>query len=663
MIGERYKAHKDNVIDIFNNYRSKRGELNDGIDIKLLESRISSLKNGKFTLAVAGEVKAGKSTFINALLGKEILPSDVLQTSNNIVEIFKSDKSFLKVRYADGTEEVVYDNMETPDIDEAKEKLNEICKISEEYRGIPTTLIDTYIAENNDKLIVDDELIKKLEKESEENLQDKKSILSKYIKSRTKSTIPVEINFGYPLKWNFDELRIVDSPGVNAIGGVQNISFDFFEKANAILFVHPIKPIESESFITFVNSIISNRSKETLFLILTHAGLYSDEEVERLHTEATRLYKNIIPQNRILVVDSLLKLIHSDLEKGIPLKKIRKAENKKRLLSIYRDQAEDEGKELIDVVYEGSRFGKMFAAINKFSMKAPSLQLQEILEKIKDGYREIENQYDDKINRLKKKKRNPQEFEAEINRINEVLEKYKYLMHKTKAEFKSNYLGSNSKWTIEIDCFKDNYSELILNSNSTEAVRKHIIDGLNEAQNKIDNFSSEITKNLKETLDNLGRPFKEQHKITIPKVDLEAIEEKAKENAYKEEYVYKTSYERRWYTLWLVKHKITEKVGTKKVFDDDKYLDNYRTDCASIFETNVANNLYNQYKEILKSYLALFSEEMDSVINERQKALEAERDAKQTNEEIIHEIKKLDRKKKAVKPELSRLSEVLEDIK
>jgi hypothetical protein len=67
-------------------------------------------------------------------------------------------------------------------------------------------------------------------------------------KETNKDKIPVEIEFGYPLKWEFDELRIVDSPGVNATGGVQDISFRFFEEANAILFVHPIKPIESESF-------------------------------------------------------------------------------------------------------------------------------------------------------------------------------------------------------------------------------------------------------------------------------------------------------------------------------------------------------------------------------------------------------------------------------
>lgn len=103
MLGNKYKAHKDNVIDLFERYKTKKGDINDGVDIKFLESRVESLKNGKFTLAVAGEVKAGKSTFINALLGAEILPSDVLHASSAIVEIFKSETSFLKVKFSDGT--------------------------------------------------------------------------------------------------------------------------------------------------------------------------------------------------------------------------------------------------------------------------------------------------------------------------------------------------------------------------------------------------------------------------------------------------------------------------------------------------------------------------------------------------------------------------------
>jgi hypothetical protein len=54
---------------------------------------------------------------------------------------------------------------------------------------------------------------------------------------------------------------------------------------------------------------------------------------------------------------------------------------------------------------------------------------------------------------------------------------------------------------------------------------------------------------------------------------------------------------------------------------------------------------------------------MDSVINERQRALEKEKDSKQSNEELIKEIELINGKKKAIQPEMSPLVEILEDIK
>jgi len=662
MIGKQYKAHKDNVIDLFDNYKNKRGDLDDGININFLESRIESLRNRKFTLTVAGEVKSGKSTFINALLGEEILPSDVLQVSSAIVEIFKSETSFLKVRYADEKREIIYNDLETTDTNEVNERLHEICKIHDEYRDIPTTLIDDYIKEGDSKLKVDDAFVKKLEQQSGINLQGKHSVVEKYISERTKDKIPVEIEFGYPLKWEFDELRIVDSPGVNAIGGVQYVSFRSFEEANAILFVHPIKPIESESFRKFVDSVISNRSKETLFLILTHAGLYSNDEVERLHAEAVRQYKNVIPENRILVVDSLLKLIHCDLYSGLTVQEIRKFENKKKILSSYRDQSEEEGRELIDVVYEGSRFAKMFAAIDEFSMKAPTLQLQDILERIKAGYEEQENQYTEKAERLEKEKRNPQEFEEAINRINEALEKYKLLTKQTKEDLKSNYSGIHSPWQKDIDELKRKYPELITGSDSIESARKHTVDALNAAQGKVDDFSMKLTQRLGKALEETGKLFKEEHQISIPKVDLKALEEEAKKSAYKEVNQHKTYFERHWYTLWLIETEHKRYAGTKQVFDDEMFLAGYKNKCNEKVYA-IANDLPKKSKDVLDLFLELFSKKMDSVINERQKALEAEKEKKQSNDEMIAEIKDLGGKKKNIQPEKLRCIEVLEDIK
>jgi hypothetical protein len=661
MIGKQYKAHKDNVLDLFDSYKAKRGDLDDGTDIKFLESRIESLRKGKFTLAVAGEVKAGKSTFINALLGAEILPSDVLQTSSAIVEIFKSETSYLRVKYADENRENIYDNLETPDIDEAKQRLHEICKIHDEFRNIPTTLIDDYIVASDGELAVDDALLQELEERSGERLQGKNDIVKKFISQRTKDKIPVEIEFGYPLKWDFDELRIVDSPGVNAIGGVQDVAFRFFEEANAILFVHPIKPIESESFRKFVDSVISNRSKETLFLILTHAGLYANDEVKRLQAEAGRLYKNVIPEARILVVDSLLKLIHCDLENGLTVQEIRKTENKKKILSSCKEQAEEEGRELRDVVYESSRFAQMFAAIDEFSMKAPNLQLQEIVEKIKAGYEEQETQYTEKAERLEKKKRNPQEFEEEINRIQTALKKYANLIGCIQEDLYQNYSGTHSPLQKSIKALQTKYQELILGSDSIESIRKNSMDALNAIQETLDSLSREVRQKLEDILSESGKAFTKEHHLSIPKVDLKALEEQAKNNAYTEEETGYWDKEPLWKFWKWFDRDFWVSTGTKQVLDPEKFITNYRTICSTAVG-DIISRFTGMSKKVVFEYLDLFSKEINSVIKGRQKALEEEKVEKQSNEEIIKEINELDEKKNGITPQKLRCVAILEDI-
>jgi hypothetical protein len=61
-----------------------------------------------------------------------------------------------------------------------------LSKINDEYREIPTTLIDDYIIENNSKLTVDDRLLRQLEKQSGENLNNKHGIIKNNIMERNK---------------------------------------------------------------------------------------------------------------------------------------------------------------------------------------------------------------------------------------------------------------------------------------------------------------------------------------------------------------------------------------------------------------------------------------------------------------------------------------------
>src|SRR5690606_35261044 len=68
--------------------------------------RVRALKERLFkplTLAVLGEVKAGKSTLVNALVGADVAPVDVLEATQWIMEIRAADEPYGKVLFADGS--------------------------------------------------------------------------------------------------------------------------------------------------------------------------------------------------------------------------------------------------------------------------------------------------------------------------------------------------------------------------------------------------------------------------------------------------------------------------------------------------------------------------------------------------------------------------------
>ena len=56
---------------------TKSGKLELERDIEDLKKASTNLREGVFRLLVLGDMKRGKSTFLNALIGENILPSDV----------------------------------------------------------------------------------------------------------------------------------------------------------------------------------------------------------------------------------------------------------------------------------------------------------------------------------------------------------------------------------------------------------------------------------------------------------------------------------------------------------------------------------------------------------------------------------------------------------
>lgn len=565
MIGERYLTRKNAVLDVAKRYLCNCGGDNAGVDPAFLSQRVKALEAGRYVLAVVGEVKAGKSTLINALLEEQILPTSVLQSSSVIVEIFKSKERFLEVHYADGSSEEIRDDPSTLETDEALDYLRKMGAIQDRFRQIPTTLIDSFIVQG--RIVPGTAIpITELADESGMYLHDQESDVAEYVNSRTLENIPVKIRFGLPLKYNFDDLIIVDSPGVNAVGGVQSRTYDYLQNINAILFVKSIEePIETESFRDFINHVVSDRTRESLFLVLSKSGILNDSVVERKLAEAQSLYRKELNSSRVIAIDAMLQIVSNDIlafESAIDLKRhygeakkyyadlygshcaqeyLDEEANysiKRNLLNQTLDYLEDTGKDadhrdtVAKELRKRSNLDNLEDVLDKLSARAPELQLSELLQAVQKGYDEQLKTRRQTFDLLGKKKRHPQTFEKEIGSIQERLAEYKKEINEFTQGFVSRHTGLNALSRKEMNLIKGPFLEQLKEAQSDAHLSKLVSDFKDASDDIVNKIAEDMRTECQSKLEFLGSTAKAKYNITLPQVDMASITAKAKQNAY-----------------------------------------------------------------------------------------------------------------------------------
>src|SRR5215213_2639739 len=62
------------------------------------------LQANEYSVLVVGEAKRGKSTFVNALVGEDILPTDVDVATSQVFKISHSQREGYRLRFEDGSQ-------------------------------------------------------------------------------------------------------------------------------------------------------------------------------------------------------------------------------------------------------------------------------------------------------------------------------------------------------------------------------------------------------------------------------------------------------------------------------------------------------------------------------------------------------------------------------
>ena len=103
---EEFIKHKSEILTVIENIETLTKEDADTIDDRLLSVKEHLLSNC-FNLVILGQFKRGKTTLINSLIGKEILPSSVVPLTSVVTILKHSNEMNCHIFMQDGGEKNV----------------------------------------------------------------------------------------------------------------------------------------------------------------------------------------------------------------------------------------------------------------------------------------------------------------------------------------------------------------------------------------------------------------------------------------------------------------------------------------------------------------------------------------------------------------------------
>lgn len=147
-----YASYKETVEDLTGSLQELL-KLSEEIALvntaKSISETLEKAKDEHFEVAIVGEFKRGKSTLINALLGQEVLPADVLPATATLNRVTYSKEPYVQVEYKNGSSErVSIDRLE-----DYVTKLTSESEMKAETVKEATVYYDTEFCRNNVDII------------------------------------------------------------------------------------------------------------------------------------------------------------------------------------------------------------------------------------------------------------------------------------------------------------------------------------------------------------------------------------------------------------------------------------------------------------------------------------------------------------------------------
>jgi len=632
-----YKQVKADVLKMYDEFLSLvqgvKGNQDTTYDTTLrkLEKDAGSIREDIFRLMIVGEAKSGKSTFINAYLGKDILPTDVKECTSSIVEIKYGAKYTLKATYADDRVEVIDSEKDI------KKFLAENAALDDNWRDIPVGMINLQliipskgkgITEGDIKdllrIIANDNIYKLEPKEYERKVR-------KYIEEKLPhwQSIVEKMEIEYPFEdEDLKGIQIVDSPGVNAEGRVGDITNEYIVNANAVMFLKPLVggALKATSFKKFLETASADRNSNAMFLVLTRAANETFENVERIHMEAYKQFPNI-NEKQIIHLDSKVEMFRK-LVKGMSeedLQAFMEKQIEENTLDAFLETPWYRSRFQRDVYLEKlaelSNFNKMDEALNLFARKAQYILLSQLLSGMITVLGKIKAEQEEKIKNYKEKAENPIELEAKLESAEERLKDLNLKMHNTLKEIKSKYKDDDGlisrRAAEEMASYRQEINRISPNSsNSVDELEKATFRRVKSFAEFEDEIQKNIVDECNERLEQSSEKVELNYIFLKPALTPEIINEiKTERRKQAEEYTKGNCFK-----------KARSKLNQSRFFDlvkndIDKRIDTIKDELVVALQEQ-ATNVISAYRNELARNISLQVEEYKRIVEDKATAEE-----------------------------------------
>ncbi len=283
-------------------------------------------------LGVVGSFSSGKSTFINSVIQKNLLPTDAVQGTTVVASVLKkASYDDLEIEYTDGS---------VKRFSELSEELNK--KYNIDYK------LENDINQNSSLFRKFVDWIKKLigikilsEKDQDTVSNCRIKLFKKVVSTEQFATDIKRVTLYYQNENIPYKIALVDTPGTESLNRRHNdiTKYAIDEICDAVVVIIPYDEPVSEELINYINNNLEKRKSECIFVVTKVELLGDKDELPQLIRVITKRLENglSIEQAEVIPMPTLIYLKSVDSEMKMTFLDNIPESEKNDLITIYED--------------------------------------------------------------------------------------------------------------------------------------------------------------------------------------------------------------------------------------------------------------------------------------------------------------------------------------